>query len=439
MAKAPSSQRVIDESKRVDSRSITRLLDPDPARVVAAFTQAEQGRVENLLLEYKGTRLLDSRLDSTAATRVLALQSRPIVWRPPPGFESDKEANEIARRVARLWSSTRQTVPFIGHMGHGALEMHAIAELDWQTDRATGWWKPALRLEQPRFVAYDPKNARAHLWIDQRLGAELESYEDKFIYYAPILGRSDNVWRRGALRACILRSSLKRLGVRGWISLLERWGQPQVVATVDDGDDDKTETIKEALRDLGIDWRAVFPKGVDVKEIAVTVDKDLHNTFVTWANGEDSIALLGQNTSTEIRDGGSFAASVVQQRVRYDILAADAAELAECLTDQWAEPVVRYNWPGAPAPYAEFVLQPKRELTVAEYQSGAFTRDQFAQSIGYEAEPDGAGKRYYRGATAKAPGPTASSPSEEPAKPSDTQEPGANKEGERDQQPPAET
>lgn len=410
-----------------------------PPHVLAIFENAgTTGDTSRQTRFYKSARILDSRLDAVCATRTLAVQGRPVVWKPPPGFEGDTEAKRIAENVSRLWNSTRRTVPALGHLAHGVLEGHAGLALEWVTDKLTGWHRPEFLIEhsQSEYFIWDPDVIEPWFSVDSRaVGSPsdtafpLRDRPDQFIFFSPVSGRADYPWRRGALRACVIRSLLKRLNIGHWSALLERWGQPQVVAIVDydtarqegQSNQELEDEILSMLRDIGSDWRASMPKGVELVSIPVTVAEQLHKLYVDWANTEDAIAILGQNLSTEAQ-GGSFAAAAAHNRIRNDILAADCLELAEALTDQWAEPVVRHNWPGSPVPYAEFVLAPKRELTTAEYQVGLYTADEVRMSQGHEAEPDGRGRRYFGASNPTAGSPTA----DEPSKPSDTGEPGAN-------------
>lgn len=397
--KAPVApeQTILSEPKRKRRRRATNeIISADPAFVVGIFDEAETGNVRRLINAEKDTRLLDSRLDAVCSARTGAIQNRPLIFKPPPGYEDDRDAKEIATRMARLWNSTPRTVPMLGHLAHGVLEPHGIAELVWTTDVATGWWKAIPQFVHPNQVGWnqDVKLVRV---TDEKPwpGVPLtEADRDRYIFHSPVGGRSDYPWRRGAMRARLIPSLLKRVGARGWISMLERWGQPQIIAKADDDNDPAlAQAVLDALRDIGIDWRAKFPKGVEIQEIAVSVSETLHKNFIDWANTEDAIAILGQNTSTEVA-AGSFAAAMAQSKVRYEILATDCIELAETITDQLVEPTCRYNgWDIVP--YAEFVITPTRELTVADYQAGLVTRDQWALSNGHEAEPDGKGRRFY--------------------------------------------
>lgn len=416
-----------------------------PPNVVAMFQHAAStGDTSRQTQFYKDARILDSRLDAVCATRVLAVQGRPIIFKPPAGYEHDKEAREIATRVSRLWGSTRRTIDAVGHLAHAPIEGHAGLAQRWVVDPATGWYRTEFEIEKsssPLFV-FDPDTAEP--WFNARLGQRpskpddlafpLSERPDQFVFFSPTAGRADDPWRRGAIRARIIGSLLKRTNVGHWTALLERWGQPQVGAEVDydtlrtqrpdDSDESIEDEIINALRAIGRDWRATFPKGVTLKEIPVSVADGLHKNYIDWANTEDAIAILGQNLSTEVT-GGSFAAASAHNRIRIDILTSDCVALAEALTDQWVEPIVRRNWPGAPVPYAELVVAPRTEFTLDDVKANVCSVDEYRTGKGHEGEPDGRGARYLSNIVTTPTG-TEPSASAEPAKPSDTGEPGAN-------------
>lgn len=432
MAKPPSGAAVSVPPSTQWQRGYADMLDADPRRVVSIFREAETGDTRRMIDLMKGARALDSRLSAVCAARVQTLTGRPVVFHPPPGFEDDAEAKEIAANVAQVWNLVSHSFALIAHLHHAALEHIAAAEWEWKTDLRKGWVYPVPRHAMAGFV-----HSNRLVWNDQiepclyddanrSKPRPLSDYPDQFIVHCPIAGVSDYPWRRGALRDRIIPSIVKRqIGMAGWAQVLERWGQPQVVAKSDD--EAVGDQIIAALRELGMDWRAVFPTSAEVTAIPVSVDGELHVKFIDHVNADHAIRVLGQNLSTEVQ-GGSFAAASAHNRVRIDILAADALELAETLTHQWVEPVVRYNWPGAPAPYAEIVLAPRRELTVADFQGGLYAADEVRLSQGHEQEPGGRGARYAPGVVVVgAPGtPAPTESSVEPAKPSDTGEPGAN-------------
>jgi phage gp29-like protein len=428
----PTGSRIATPPRRGWSRGIDTALDGDPAKAVRTFAEAETGRMSGLIDLYKSTIAIDGRLRITVAKRAKALSGKRLVWKAPPGFENDPTAKKNAEMVARCWNATKGTQSFIEQMADAFIVSHAGAEKVWAVDEGTGWFKPSPRWIHPNRFGWNDalrpvfcENANG-TWP----GVPLDDYPDRFFFFAPVGGVSDYPWRRGALRPRVIPSMLKRLGARGWIAMLERWGQPQVYAKSDDGDN--SEDLIEALRNLGLDWRMVVPRDVDIQQIPVSVSEELHKKFIDSMNVEDAIAILGQNLTTEAQ-GGSFAAAMAHVRVGVEILLSDAAELAEFLTDQYAEPIIRFNAPGTPVPYAEFTLPPPREWTVTEWQADIIPLDAYLQSAGHEPDSSGLGSLRFSqlraalgasGGGDGTPGPKPGPAPVEPPKPSDTGEPG---------------
>jgi hypothetical protein len=388
----PTRSTIVRPPKSKYTRGLNEAIDADAGRVVSIYSEAETGRIARLIDLYKGTRVIDGRLNSVSNARVLSIVGRPIVWKAPRGFETDAEVVDSAAKLTRLWDSQRRMTKVIGHLAHAVLEGPALGELHYEDDARTGW--VTARIEPVRSNRLMYVDEKPHFLQDSndRDGIPLADAPEKWIFHQPGAGAADYPWRLGALRTRIIPSTIKRFTLRAWISLLERWGQPQIAAFYDPdmnpggtGDDPAT-LITDALKIMGVDWRAAFPKGTEITPIPVSVSDALHKTFIDAQNVEDAIAILGQNLTTEVT-GGSFAATAAHRRVSHDILAADWAELAETITDDWAARVMHYNRPGVPVPYAEAVLTPKREIGVAEYQADLYSAQYTQTSNGHDAEP----------------------------------------------------
>jgi len=57
-----------------------------------------------------------------------------------------------------------------------------------------------------------------------------------------------------------------------------------------------------------------------------------------------AIDVLGQNLTTSVKGGGSYAAANVHDRIRLDRLESDAKSLGDCLAEQVMVPWAHYNW-----------------------------------------------------------------------------------------------
>lgn len=389
-------QRTPSRTQRTQDLSLAGEL----TTVNRAIVDTASGRVGPMHDLLKSARVRDSRQDTVCSARVHAL-GRPWVLNPPVGEEKTREGMLIADRVRRILGETPGFAKLCADLGHGILEGAAEAEHHWRKN-ARGevvsvpeWHHPNrfawnIETEQLCWFEANARDPRARAFP----GIPLAEYPGKFIVHAPKAGTSNYPWLRGVQRPRAIGSVLKRLATRWGMKALERWGQPQVFVSGRDGEAiEVNDEMMAALRALGADWHARFPEGIEPKTIPATLS-ELHLRWIELGNIEDAVAILGQNLSTEVT-GGSFAAAMAHRYVRLDILAADLAELAETLIDQWIRLIVEYNWPGAPVPVLDFILAPKGEITVAHYQAGLFSADEVRSSMGADPEPDGKGGRYY--------------------------------------------
>lgn len=410
----PDERRVISPvapSRWGTQRTRDEAVDADVQSTNVILSEANSGRTARFVDLCDSTmRERDSRLGAVGRTRVLTIQGRPWVMRPSPGYETDPEAKRVADFVTQAFDRVRDLEVLFGHLAYATLVGHACLEHQWFRDGDT--WRTQPRWIHGNRFAWDTATERVGFtaagWFGSTIPDSnfLDNYVDKFVFHNPVAGHSSYPWQRGAMRSRVLASVIKRLGIRFWIKMLERWGQPQVFVTkpppstaggeVPQGDED--ERILAMLRGLGSTWNGLVPHGATVETISANVVSDLHEKWVQYQNLEDAIAILGQNLSTEISQGGSYAAARTHALVRLDYLAADLAELTSTITDQWIRPLVFYNFgSSAPVPYIDWFLQPKGAWTVGDFNAGLCTADELRNTNGHDAEVGGTGGRYAKG------------------------------------------
>lgn len=429
----PSVGRILQPT---DARSTTvryEAMSPDPQRWFSILASADQGHTGPMIDLFYDARLRDSHLAGVAAKRTQSMMGRPVVFRPPEGLETDPEALAVARDVRRiLLTETRfrsadgVSLGFrsgLQHLMSAATDGYSVAPVNW-TVNWNGEHVPHLEFAHGNLFGWDRQTRRLGFYESGRAWGNvcpLSEYQDRFVAHVPMNGTSDHPWRRGALRSCIVPSFLKREGLRFWLVLTERFGMPQPYAIVPAGIDDDGESTtsvvkqtKEALLSLSRHWAGVFGKGVEIGSIpgSGAVDADAHKALIDWAEMTTSIALLGQNLTTKV-EGGSFAAAEAHRYVAGDIHLADATELGETITQQLVEPIVRYNWPGAPVPVCEISTGQKQVFTLEDVQEGVCSPDEYRRTKGHEAMSEGRGASYRlpaAGGANKAPGPKPEAP-----------------------------
>lgn len=379
-----------------------------PAVLVSALRAADtSGTTAELQRIYDGVLARDGRLSSVARTRVNAVTSRRYAVRPPPGYESDRAALEVAKNVTTVLNETPKFARHRAALMQGVIRgpTAGVLEHHWHVD-ARGWYVSRPRYIRPWCTGIDPATDEVTKLErgDTAPGIRLSEWPNKFIVHAPSGGLMLPASRQGALRPILALVLAKRFGLRWWLSALERFGQPQVygvansTTSVDASGRSLIDSITDGIRTMSSEWGAAFRNGVELHGLDVTYDREAHKAFLDWANTEYAVCLLGGNLATEAQDGQVFG-SMAQDRVRGDIAAADIAELDETTTDQWIAPLVNFNWPGAPVPYIETASARARPWTVAEYQAGLCTLNDYRTSNGSDAV-DG-GDRYYTPAPAQ--------------------------------------
>jgi len=383
-------------------------VNPDPQRWFRIMERADTGDTGPMIDMFSDARDRDQHLDGVARKRAQSMMGRPIAFRPPDGLESDKEALEIAVKVRQLLLfQSRSFRSMLTHLMQAPVDSYAVAPLEWTTT-SDGLHVPHMlppeRGGHANRYCFDRDTLKLSFYRDAyRIFSNvspLDEYPDSFVAHTPIGGRSDYPWRRGAMRAAIIPSFIKRNGLKFWLTLAERFGMPIPYATVPLGEDhdDESTTDAIALAQTALDnlnriFSMVVTEDIKVESIPgsqANITGEVHRELMNWASTVQSIGMLGQNLTTEV-SGGSFAAAESHRYVAADLHLADATELSETVTQQIVEPVVRYNWPGAPVPVCEISVGSRQVFQVEDVREGIASVDERRRSLGHEALPDGAG------------------------------------------------
>lgn len=367
--------------------------------LVDALRAADSGYLAALNAAIDSALVRDSRLAGVASARILAITSRRWAVRPPAGHEQDRRAVEVAQAITQVFYQTPGFTQRRAELAQGILRPVSVLEHDWQID-ANGWRVSRPRHVDPSVIDYDVSAGQWVISTGENRGRALAEFPDKFIVHSPARGLALAKHRRGALRPMLSLSLAKRYGLRWWAEMLERFGQPQVYGIAPEhASEALLDAITLGLRNLSSQWNASFKGDVKLDALPVSINDEAHRKFIDSINIEYAVNLLGGNLATESKDGQVYG-SQAQAQVRGDILASDLVELDETIVDQWIEPTVRFNAPGAPVPVIESVISPSRPWSLAEYQGGLCTLDEFRTSNGHDPIGGDAGAEMMRPASA---------------------------------------
>lgn len=176
--------------------------------------------------------------------------------------------------------------------------------------------------------------------------------------------------REGLGRAIVWYSAFKRWSVRDWLAFAEWSGRglrvgkyatgrdPTKNATANDEDID---ALEEALDAMSSTVTTVIPDTTDLSIIAAP-DNGVHAELVKLCNGEMSKIILGGTLTSDPGEKGARSLGEVHLRAMTQLLAADAAMVADTLRRDFFAPLVRLNLGDrAPVPTIVFAVEPPED------------------------------------------------------------------------------
>lgn len=204
-------------------------------------------------------------------------------------------------------------------------------------------------IEQKRFLFTDGKGIlRKHPLLisdDELMGAEIPAWKMLFHRYG---GKSGHPARSGIYRVCAWMYLFKNYSIKDWVAFCEVYGMPLRLGKYASGagKDDK-DALVAAIQSLGSDAAGIISKDTEIEFVEAVSGKatgDLYEALASFANRENSKAILGQTLSAEVGDKGSYAAAKTHEGVRLDLLKADGRALAATIRHQLIRPIVGFNF-----------------------------------------------------------------------------------------------
>lgn len=311
----------------------------------------------------------DDRVQSAMASRKGGLSATPIKFTRSrlPGI--DDGAAQACLDAWRLCWPRTMTEPVLGELQQWAVMLgFAPAQLLWDTSGPI--WCPYIRTFHPRYTYYHwPLRRLVAITLDGQ--QSVEPGDGHWILHAP---HGDyRGWMRGAVRAIAQPWLIRNLAYRDHARWSERHGFPQIIAKTPSAADDVDRTrYVNALAGLGQETVIEAPQGVDQQfsygvELLEPKDGSWQGftALIQQCDAAITLALLGQNLTTEVKEG-SFAAARVHADVRQTILESDARSLAQTIYTQIARPFAELNFGNADlAPFTEWDLVPVEDRDVA--------------------------------------------------------------------------
>lgn len=316
----------------------------------------------------------DSRVQSAMQSRVGGLLGREL--RHHRANDSD-----AARECYDAWSAhwpAMANEPMLADMLHWSCNLGFwVGQLLWDTTGPV--WLPYISPFHPRYTYYHWMLRRL-IAITQDGQCEVEPGDGHWILHAPH-GRYRG-WMRGAVRAIAPWWLARNYALRDWARYSERHGMPIGKAITPSGaDQDSIQAFRSALANLGQESILQLPQSDDATFGKYDLEW-LETDGSGWAgfqqliaqcNAEITLAVLGQNLTSEVKEG-SFAAARVHADVRQAILESDARALSQTIYTQIARPFAALNF-GDPdlAPRSSWDIVPWEDNAALAQTFSAFS------------------------------------------------------------------
>lgn len=200
---------------------------------------------------------------------------------------------------------------------------------------------------------YSPENECRFLAFDSQLyGEPLPPYKFLLPRYFPTY---ENPYGQRLLSKCFWSVTFKRGGMKFWNIFTEKYGMPFLIGKVPSvASEAERATLLTNLESMVMDSVAVIndDEAIDMPHVTSgTASVAIYSDLINFCNIEISKAILGQNLSTEMTSGGSYAAMKGALTVRDDII-----QMGEKLVCQTLNQVIQWlcNFHFGETAYPEF-------------------------------------------------------------------------------------
>ena len=357
--------------------------------------------------------LYDAHIGGLARRRRAAVKA--LDWR----LETGKAKSKTVRLVQDVLS--RLDVPaMVGSLWEAALFGYACAEVMWEK-RESHVLPRAVIAKPQEWFRFDSEGTLLFMAMGSANGVPVPAR--KFL-----LSRQDatvkNPYGIADLARCFWPHTFKKGGLQFWLKFVEKYGSPKLVGKFDRNTPETEQEQLLALLEACVqDAVMVIPNDNSVEVLgqdsaSLSGAAENYEAFLRFCRSEISIALLGQDQTTEADTNHASATAGLE--VTGDIRDADAVMVQRAVQDLVAWIVELNIGPEADAP--EFVLYEQADAAAeAEADSKKAARDKAVAELRTYYSDDYLEKTYNLppGALREEKEPEENAPASAPEKPED--------------------
>jgi hypothetical protein len=287
------------------------------------------------------------------------------------GLEWSLDQNGCQARAFRVIKSLFDSYPMTEIMAellNGVFYGYQPVEVLWK--KMGGLVLPEQIMSKPaRWFRYSDLNELRYLTKRNMITGEPVP-ERKFLMarYHPSYS---NPYGESLASACYWPVKFRHTGFRYMTQFVEKYGMPWVMAQYPLGA--RKERVLEMIQNLDSAMQdAVIATPEEYKVTALELNKtassDIYRDFIDLCNTEITMAILGQNLTTEVK-GGSYAAAKVHGEVRADLIFEDV-RMIENVFNTLIDWIWHYNYSDDTKP--KFVMTPKPAPTKDDAQQAVY-------------------------------------------------------------------
>lgn len=274
--------------------------------------------------------LYDAHVGGLARRRRAAVKS--LEYRLEPGRAKTKTIKLLENAFARIDVSA-----LVGGLWEATLFGFACAEILWE--KHGDFVLPKAVLTKPQeWFSFDSRGVLLFMAMGSATGIPVP--ERKFL-----LARQDpslkNPYGIADLARCFWPYTFKKGGLKFWLQFVEKYGSPKLVGKFDRNTSEKEQNdLLELLKACVQDAVMVIPNDNSVETLAtdgsgLSGAAENYEAFLRFCRSEISIALLGQDQTTEADTNHASATAGLE--VATDIRDADAAMIQAAI-----QPLLRW-------------------------------------------------------------------------------------------------
>jgi len=322
-----------------------------PESLASRLLEADRGNVRAQAELFEEMEEKDAHLYSQMQTRKNAVSGLDYDILPFSDSAEDKKiADFCGDLIFNLENFEDAVFDLLDAIGKG----YALSEIIWGTDAGKAAITDLRWVHAKRAVFYDLSagDLTAKSYEMPKITTAAEPYKGEEmppfkIVYHRYKGRSGYDTRAGILRVCAWMYLFKNYAIKDWMAFLEVYGMPLRVGKYPAGASAVEKTaLFNAVKAIGTDASAIISEATNIEFVEAVKSAGTNNFFQAlgeFCNKEMSKAILGQ-TATSEGTPGKLGNEDAQDRVRHDLIKADAEALAKTIRGQIFRPLVGYNF-----------------------------------------------------------------------------------------------